>query len=208
MKKKIVKKKKPEKKGKVVKREEDVFLESWNFILSCKSLILFSALLFLFSFILGLVFFPPEVILDRLKILIEEMQLLFAGADSFLDFFSIIFLNNLRAGFLFFVLGLFFGIFPFFALLANGYFAGFVSSRAVASTGWSALLSLVPHGIFELPAIFICAGLGFKLGFFFLDKDESFLKTLSSCIKAFIFFVIPLLFIAAIIEAFLILSLN
>lgn len=212
MKKRVLKNKKIEKKEvsskkNTLKVKKNLFLESVNFVLSSKKFIFFSAFLFFLFFILGFIILPPEGLLEQFKKIIEEMQLLFLGA-SFFKMFVIIFLNNLRAGFLSLFSGIFFGIFPLFFILSNGYFGGFVSSRAVVSAGWGSLFNLVPHGILELPAIFICTGLGFKLGLFIFNKNETFLEIFWRSIKAFFFIVIPLLFIAAIVESSLIFFLN
>jgi uncharacterized membrane protein SpoIIM required for sporulation len=68
------------------------------------------------------------------------------------------------------------------------------------------VLSLFPHGIFEFPAIVISLGFGLRLGMFVFSKNvkEEFFKRSEQGIKVFIFLVLPLLFIAALIEAALI----
>jgi len=67
------------------------------------------------------------------------------------------------------------------------------------------LWKLFPHGIFELPAVFISLALGMKLGTFIFQKKKmnSFKDYLWNSFRIFIFVVIPLLVIAAFIEGYL-----
>ena len=117
-----------------------------------------------------------------------------------------ILLNNIQSSFFGMIYGILFGIFPIMASLVNGYLLGFVASEAVQSNGVSVLWRLFPHGIFELPALFISLGLGIKLGSFVFGKNK--LKTLKiyfiKSIKTFLLVVVPLLILAAIIEGSLI----
>ena len=84
----------------------------------------------------------------------------------------------------------------------NGYVLGFVADKAVEARGVGVLWKLLPHGIFELPAIFISLGMGFRFGIFVLknSKLESFKLHVYDLIRVFVFIVIPLLILAAIIE--------
>jgi len=102
--------------------------------------------------------------------------------------------------------GIMLSIFPVLSALVNGYVLGFVASKVSAGSGFFVLWRLLPHGIFELPALFISLGLGLKLGTFVFQKKK--LKTLREylfeTIRVFFFIIIPLLIIAAIIEGSLI----
>ena len=85
----------------------------------------------------------------------------------------------------------------------NGFILGFVSKLSVAEIGLFSLWKLLPHGIFELPAIFISFASGVKLGSFIFHKKkiealENFLK---NTLRIFILVVVPLLFLAALIES-------
>jgi len=94
------------------------------------------------------------------------------------------------------------GIFPVLSIFANGYVVGYVVSSSVSSSGVLSLLDLLPHGIFELPAIFISFGMGIKFGsfLFYKEKAKKFVEFFVNSIRVFIFVVLPLLIIAAIIE--------
>lgn len=104
------------------------------------------------------------------------------------------------------ILGGLFGVLPVLFSLYNGYILGFVGKLSVSAEGASSLLWLLPHGIFELPAVFISLGLGLKLGTFIFHKNkaEIFKEYIIKSLKVFILIVIPLLIIAGIIEGSLI----
>jgi len=119
---------------------------------------------------------------------------------------SFIFFNNLQSSFLGMIFGFFLGIFSVITIVVNGYLLGFVSARVVQEGGVFVLWRLLPHGVFELPALFISMGLGLKLGMFvFYKKRFKTLKTFFwNSLRVFVFVIIPLLVIAAVIEGSLI----
>ena len=172
--------------------------ESKNFI--CSVLIIF------FLFVLIGAFIPiPEVLEQKILKIIEELlkqtENLSAG-----ELIKFIFFNNLQSSFfgLFFGVGL--GVFSLITSIVNGYILGFVMLKSVQANGALVLWKLLPHGIFELPALFISLGLGVKLGAFIFKKNK--IKTLKIYLfesaRVFVFVILPLLFIAAIIEGSLI----
>jgi len=180
------------------------FKESFNFIKSSKRYIYFILGLFFVSFLLAF-FLPTPVFLEGffksiIQKLVEETQNFNTG-----EFIGYILLNNLRASFIGLFLGLIFGIVPLTFCLINGYLVGFVSRLTVNQGSIIELWRLLPHGIFELPVIFISLGIGLRLGIsiFSLD-DKSILKVIKSAFWSFILIVIPLLVLAAIIEGVLI----
>jgi stage II sporulation protein M len=86
------------------------------------------------------------------------------------ELISFIFLNNLQSSFFGMVFGIALGIFSMITSVLNGYLLGFVSSKAVYEGGILVLWRLFPHGIFELPALFLSTGLGLKLGLPFIYR--------------------------------------
>src|SRR5690606_33222747 len=79
----------------------------------------------------------------------------------------VIFLNNVRAVLVMMILGIFLGLFPVFSMLFNGVLIGFtLRLQEAADLSLMDLIfrGLLPHGILELPAIFIAAGYGLRLG--------------------------------------------
>jgi len=143
--------------------------------------------------------FVSKIILSYIEELLETTKDFGVG-----EMFGFIFLNNLKGSFFGVVLGAFFGIFPVWGSLSNGYVLGFVASKVVVNQGANILWRLIPHGIFELPAIFLSLGMGLNLGFCFFKKKNKyalFRENLIQSLKVFVLIIVPLLIIAAIIES-------
>ncbi len=200
-------------KKKVKKRETENFFKenyskSWKYIKESKNFIWGVVILFFISVIIGFLFQPPIVIntiLDYIKNILAKTE----GMSS-LRMIGFIFTNNIQSGFMGMFFGFFLGIFPILATFANGYIVGYVSSSVISSSGIISLLSILPHGIFELPAIFISFGMGIKFGtfIFYKNKRKYLSKFLIDSLRVFVFVVLPLLIIAAIIEGSLIFILK
>ena len=201
-------KKEKGKKGKIGNFFRENYSKSWEYLRESKKFIWATIIIFFVSVAIGFLFQPPEIvnaILDYIKNILAKTE----GMSS-IRMIEFIFLNNLQTGFMGMIYGFFLGIFPILATFVNGYVIGYVSSSVVSSSGASSLLSLLPHGIFELPAIFISFGMGIKFGTFIFQKKkmEHFEKFLINSLRVFVFVVLPLLFIAAIIEGGLIFLLK
>lgn len=176
----------------------DYIMKSRNFI--------YSVILIFFVFALIAFFVPApqnltDTIMNFLKELLNQTQNL-----SYPELISFIFVNNLKSSFFGMTLGFFLGIFPVAVAISNGYLLGFVSALSANNNGIFSLWRILPHGIFELPAVFISLGLGIKLGTFIFKKNklETFREFFSESLRTFFFVVVPLLFVAAIIEGTLI----
>jgi stage II sporulation protein M len=196
-------KKRADKKNKFSLKEQ--YSQSWNYIRSSRNFI-YSVIILFFVFALIGFFVPaPEefskIILEYLKEILGETEGL-----SQVGLIKFIFLNNIQSSFAGMIFGFLFGIFPLIATVFNGYVVGFVSSIAVEQGGIITLLDLLPHGIFELPAIFISLGLGLKFGTFLFQKNikKSFNNFFIESMRVFVFVILPLLIIAAVIEGSLI----
>ena len=196
--------KKTKKRGKKLNLKEE-YIKSWEYIKESQKFIWLVAIFFFFTALIGFIIEPPEnlslKIFELISDLLEKTENL-----SHTGLINFIFLNNIQSSFTGMILGFFFGIFPLLSTIANGYLVGFVSKFAVEAQGFSALWRLVPHGIFELPAIFISLGLGLKFGTFMFHKNisETFRKFFWNSLRVFITIILPLLIIAAIIEGTLI----
>lgn len=199
---------------KVVKKEKvksffkENYSKSWKYIKESKNFILAVIIIFFISVIMGFLYQPPIVvnaILDYIKNILSKTE----GMSS-LNLIGFIFINNIQSGFSGIIFGFALGIFPILVTFANGYVAGYVSSSVISSSGASSLLNLLPHGIFELPAIFISFGMGIKFGtfIFYKEKMKFFSKFFINSLRVFVFVALPLLIIAAIIEGGLIFILK
>ena len=169
--------------------------------------------IFVFLFFLGFIvpfIVPPEVnalILEQVQIWIENILEKTEG-KGFFGMWWFIFQNNTIVALVSIFSGFFFGIVPAIFLFSNGFFIGIITGIIVAVTGdgFSVLLRLVPHGIFEIPAIIISFAIGIKFGTFMFRKNPKkiFLEYLINSARVFTFIILPLLLIASVIESFLI----
>ena len=184
---------------------KEEYKQSWNYLKESRNFIYWIVAVFFIFALIG--FFVPasesikEQILNFIKELLEQTKDMSGG-----ELTKFIFLNNLQASFFGVVFGIFLGVIPIIFSIVNGYLLGFVALISVKSEGFLVLWRLLPHGIFELPAIFISLGLGLKFGTFIFKKKklESFKEFLFNSLRVFLFIVIPLLIIASIIESSLI----
>jgi len=186
-------------------KKRGAYGETWNFIKESRNYLLTALFLFLASAAIGFIF--PVFFLDFIKKFIEELAAKTAGMNFF-QLFLFIFSNNMQTAFLGLFLGAGLGIFPLIINLFNGYILGFVANSVVASSGAFVLWRLLPHGIFEIPALILSFGLGLRLGMFMFGKKgerkKDFIYNLVNSFKTFLYVILPLLLIAALIEAGLI----
>lgn len=185
------------------------------YIKNLKNYLLFLAILFAISFIEG--YSLPQNYPQEAKEIVANFK------DSFgpvveaggIRMFIFIFLKNTTALFFAAALGIFGGIVPVLSIFSNGFLIGLVGFYATEKISWTVfILALAPHGIFELPAFFLSAAIGMKLGvaalrkiYYFLRKKsagniKSFREEFSSAARFFIEVLVPLLFIAALMETY------
>jgi uncharacterized membrane protein SpoIIM required for sporulation len=118
--------------------------------------------------------------------------------------------NNTRAVLLYFVSSIFsFGAIPIALIVLPVAPIGFIGAL-VANSGFDPLTFLaafiLPHGIFELPAVIIGAGAAVRVGASLINRDrsltlgEGWWSAIVDFFKLLIFVVIPLLIVAAIFE--------
>lgn len=106
------------------------------------------------------------------------------------------------------------GIIPTFAIGANGFVLGVVYRQAAEVVGFSkAALKVLPHGVFELPALLIAASYGLWLGVTVVrrmrGKESTLLRFhIEHAFRQYFAVVFPLLIVAAAIETVLILRLQ
>ena len=121
---------------------------------------------------------------------------------------ALIFLNNSLKSMIAMLTGFFFGIFPVLFIFLNGFFIGvvvFVKSQEIGLTG--VMMLLLPHGIFEIPAVLMASSYGLWLGRVFYDKvrgrDVSIGSAYTYALKKFLTRIVPVLLLAAFIETFI-----
>jgi len=118
-----------------------------------------------------------------------------------------LFLNNLEACLVIFIGGALFGIIPVAILFFNGVVIGAILEIARKTTGELVMLaSVVPHGIFEIPAVIASGALGLMLGRAVTDEFGGKGDAAESAYqygRIFVRYIIPFVAIAAIIEGFI-----
>jgi len=187
-----------------VKKRSNLWRESWEYLKESRNYIYLVIVLFFVSAGVGFGF--PDYFTgfnDLLKGLTEQIEGL-----GHLGLIWFILQNNVISAFIGMMLGVLLGIVPVFNSLLNGALLGYVFYLASAQGGLSVIWYIVPHGIFELPAIFIALGLGVRFGMFVFagkgKRKREFRKRFWGSVKVFLTVVLPLLIIAAVIEGTLI----
>ena len=147
---------------------------------------------------------------DRVKKILDESFSQFAYIRNLNVFmvFLFIFLNNAIKGFFVLIGGVLFGVAPLLFIFLNGQLVGFVLGAAqFRGIGIGRVMAgIAPHGIIEIPAIILSSGYGLWLGYKFYRfvwKREPFKVYFSYALKKYIYVILPLFFVAAIIEAFI-----
>lgn len=149
--------------------------------------------LFLAGSVIGVIF------ADRLLALMDAL----AGIAEALEgqpaigMVAIIFFNNAFAAAVAIVLGPLFGILPAYSALMNGSLVGVVVAQEPAS-----VIMILPHGVFELPAVFIAWGLGLWCGAaaFHAPRWPLIKERLQTSMWIYVLVILPLLMVAAVIE--------
>ncbi|MDH3353086.1 MAG: stage II sporulation protein M [Nanoarchaeota archaeon] len=175
----------------------------WKFLKEIEWYIVFALGIFTLTFLVGFtfpIFFKEEII----KFITEMIASL--DGKSTIELITFIFLNNAQASLMAILLGIGLGIFPLITTVINGYLLGFVARKIVSQEGLLVLWQLLPHGIFELPAVFFSIGIGIKIGTDLFKKDtkEKLKHDFKEGIRFFVFVIFPMLLIAGIIEGVLI----
>lgn len=183
----------------------DKYIRSWDYLKSSRKFIFAIIGIFFLLFLIGFFISPSESVIQKILEFIQNLLEETEGM-SFLELFWFIFFNNLKVSFFGMAGGIFLGIFPVIESIINGYLLGFVAKETVLVDGFLSLWRIFPHGVFELPAVFISLGLGLKLGLVVFKRkgERNLKKVILNSLIVFAFVVIPLLFLAAIIESGLI----
>lgn len=152
----------------------------------------------------------PDIANQTLNQVIDRFQgIMDEGGVSY----PLLLLNNVRAGAIGLALGLIpFLFLPLLAIAANSAIVGLVLAYGAAGTAplWKVVVfGILPHGIFELTAVFLCYGMGLVLCWsltkIIIGRGRSirFKALLANCLRVFLIFVLPLLAVAAAIETWI-----
>jgi len=185
------------------------YITAWNYLKESKKFIYIILIVFLISAFIGFFVPIPESILQQILEYIKEVLKQTEGKNV-LQLMWFIFWNNAKVSLMGIIFGIFLGVFPLSAAIGNGYLLGVVSSFVALGEGYMSLWKIFPHGIFELPAVFISLALGLRLGMFVFQKERilTFKRHFVNSLRVFLLIILPLLIIAAVIESSLIFLLG
>lgn len=185
-----------------------------------RTYVVVSSLLFLFSILIG--YLNSDVFFSFAMEFLDGVLETLSGKGSLYTSFFIMY-NNIKVAFFSLLFG-FTLVFPLFLILSNGFVIGAVLQKSIEEIGPVALLYLLPHGIFEIPALLLAFAYGLLIGVQFyllvfvsvkhvfgLSSSKQFQKQFFTFKKIllrglllFLMLVIPLLIIAGFIEGMLV----
>ena len=181
------------------------FNEAINYIKETKNYIYAIVFIFLFSALIGFLF--SNELDAKFRPLIQNIVSNTEDLNA-IELIFYILQNNLQSAILAIIFGIVIGILPIVNAMTNGALIGYVLALTANAIGFSSWWRLLPHGIFELPAIIIALGLGTKLGFTFFaktkNKKQEFVRRWYNSMNVALLVIIPLLIIAAFVEGLLI----
>lgn len=124
-----------------------------------------------------------------------------------IELFILIFLHNSIIALAMILFGFFFGLVPLYMVYSNAILIGYVAALvSLRSSPLEAVAGLAPHGVFELTGILAAAGYGLWLGVVFIQSlrgKASFGDAFRFTLRRYTHFILPILFLAAFIEAFI-----
>jgi len=175
-----------------------------------RNVVILSAL-FIAAFLTGfLAPIPGKMeLLEELKDAFEPLQTI-----PLWKMFFVILLNNSAKSFAVLLSGILFGLVPLIAVATNGYILGTAYLFASGEVGYSkAVKAVLPHGVFEIPAVLLTAAYGLWLGVTFAKRIRrrdmaGFGNQVVHAIRMYFGIAFPLFILAALIETFLIYSIG
>ena len=157
----------------------------------------------------GSLLFPEQAdgIVEKFTQLLQQSGM---ASDDGSVVFSALLLNNLSA----MVMATVYGLLPFIRLPALtlgvngatlGLYAGYYVHQGIPL--WKYLVGILPHGIFEIPALILSAALGLYLCRTVSDallkkRTGSVRAALGQCGQILLWWVLPLIAVAAVIETY------
>ncbi|PIN69468.1 hypothetical protein COV93_05300 [Candidatus Woesearchaeota archaeon CG11_big_fil_rev_8_21_14_0_20_43_8] len=187
-----------------------------NFLVACRlaskhrRLVSLMFFVMLISFLVGVIF--PHAFKATIDSIVNSLVDKILG-KGFIEITSFIILNNLKSALFVLLLG-FTVIVPFFSATVNGFIIGIVAMDKMTEAGPLVFMKIIPHGIFEIPALCLSMAFGLRIGLalwikaFGLrskKKREGIVKSaFKEAFIVYIFLVVPLLVLAGLIEGFLI----
>jgi stage II sporulation protein M len=168
------------------------YQQIWRDIMEARRYIFVAILIFVAGILSAIVI--PSLGERLLSLFLEYLKTFKYGQKDFLGLLIAIFLQNALSAFFAIVFGFFFGLVPIFGAVVNG-----IAMGAVLNLNPLNFFKLLPHGLFELPAMFITWGLGiWCAGGLFHAPTIAF--RIKRSLNIYLSIIVPLLIIAAIVE--------
>jgi stage II sporulation protein M len=170
--------------------------------------ILILGLIFAASFLAGTI--APSAIRRQMTEVFQGVAGNYRGLAGGSLFFNIL-VQNVMATIFVIISGVLAGVIPTFAISSNGFGLGVLFRQASEASGYAtAVLKVLPYGVFEIPALLIAASYGLWLGVMAVRKMRGKESTLlrihiEHAFRRYFTVVFPLLVVAAAIETALIL---
>lgn len=132
---------------------------------------------------------------------IKRLAAQFAGKNAIAFIFKI-FVHNLIATYVAMCFVVLFGVVPTIIAVINGLILGWIIAKSPGGATANIWLVLIPHGIFEWPAMMISWGVGLwrGVGYRFSQTGSTWKQRWETANKIYFTITMPLLFIAAVIE--------
>jgi len=168
-----------------------------------------SLVLFGIGIVIGLVIMQRDPSLaDYFEDTLASFVKRFSGMSR-IQLAAAIFLNNTVKTLFAILFGALLGVIPAIFLLANGVALGVAWTLSSNARGpWLSLLSLLPHGVLELPAVFLGTSIGLMIGITAFKRlagrgEAMVAAELAQALRYFCTVIVPLLVAAALVEAFI-----
>jgi stage II sporulation protein M len=171
---------------------------------SLKHLIFISIFLFITGILLSI--FDFFKINNFIEIIVNNLLTQFTDARG-TELFLKIFIQNTKATLYIVILGIFFSIFPIVAILLNGAMIGYILVNIESYSNFTlveGILYMLPHGVFEIPAVILAVSLGIKLGLWpYQNPKIAYIKsTMLRSVHCYLLLIMPLLLLAGVIETY------
>lgn len=177
-----------------------------------KWVIIILVVIFFISMLLGIVL-PFDLKLPLLELIGDKFEGIIDGASSDLELTGSIFKNNLFVAVIAFILG-FTVTLPLFIMVSNGLIMGIVFNLLFRSDALApgifidSIITIIPHGIFELTAFFLAAALSTMVTMKIVlnkkvEPEKTRVRVLYESVIRFFVLVVPLLMVAAFVEVYI-----
>ncbi len=155
----------------------------------------------LFGVLLGFVYLTPERLANFIEDIFSDITAqIISSNHSFGVTFLALLRRNLTASLMMILLGLIHRFLPLAIIFFNGGIIGIIIWAMLSFGNILNLVLLIPHGVFELPALFLAAAYGISL----TTKSEKGIKARFETLikqKRLLLYIIGLLIIAGLIES-------